>query len=152
MATFYRIVGSHRAKSALDGEGAPKNGGRWNPQGIPVAYLTESRALAALEIIVHFGRDVVQASWSVIGADVPDEMIAEISPRKLPAGWGDMDSLSVSQKFGADWVRGGENLAILLPSAVIPEERIMLINVRHPDFPKVIVSQPQPFYFDRRLG
>lgn len=152
MAIFYRIVGIQRATTALDGEGARKMGGRWNPQGIPVAYLTESRALAALEIMVHFGRDVALAAWFVIQADVPDEMIEESSLRKLPEGWDDLDSSSVSQRFGADWVRKGENLAILLPSAVIPEERIMMINVRHPDFPKVRASSPRPFLFDRRLG
>lgn len=152
MALFYRIVGSHRATTALDGEGALKKGGRWNPQGIPVAYLTESRALAALEIMVHFGRDVARAAWSVIEADVPDEMIDNVSLRSLPAGWDDLGSSSVSQKFGADWVRKEDSLAILLPSAVIPEERIMMINVRHPDFSKVRASRPKPFLFDRRLG
>ena len=75
MSVFYRIVGSHRAATALDGEGAAKMGGRWNSQGVAVAYLTESRALAALEILVHFGRDVALASWSVIETDIPDEMI-----------------------------------------------------------------------------
>lgn len=152
MPTFFRIVGSHRAATALDGEGARKMGGRWNPQGIPVAYLTESRSLAALEIMVHFGRDVARASWAAIEVEVPDEMIDSASLRKLPNGWDDRLSTSVSQAFGARWVQAGKSLALLLPSAVIPEERIMMINVRHPDFRKVKASEPRPFLFDSRLG
>ena len=152
MPVFYRIVGSHRAATALDGEGAGKMGGRWNPQGVPAAYLTGSRALAALEIMVHFGRDVAQASWSVIEVEVPDELIDSVSLRKLPAGWDDRASTAVSQQFGNRWLREGKSLAILLPSAVIPEERILMLNVRHPDFVKAKASKPQPFLFDRRLG
>jgi len=152
MAFYYRIVGTHRAATALDGEGARKMGGRWNPQGVPAAYLTESRALAALEIMVHFGRDVARAAWSVIVAEVPDELIDEDSIGRLPDGWNDLSSSFASQKFGYEWLAAGRSLAILLPSVVIPEERIMMINVRHPGFAEVKASAPVPFYFDPRLG
>ena len=151
MSVFYRIVGSHRAATALDGEGAAKMGGRWNSQGVAVAYLTESRALAALEILVQFGRDVALASWSVIEIDIPDEMIDRVSLRRLPVGWNDLESLAVSREFGADWIKKGKNLGVILPSAIIPEERILMLNVRHPDFAKLKVSKPRPFLFDHRL-
>jgi RES domain-containing protein len=136
----------------MDGEGARKMGERWNGQGVPVTYLTESRSLAALEIMVHFGRDVGRASWSVIQVEVPDEMIDSVSLRKLPEGWDDRASTSVSQKFGQRWVQSGKSLAILLASAVIPEERILMTNVRHPDLPKLRISRPHPVFFDQRLG
>lgn len=151
MADFYRIVGSHRAATALDGEGASKKGGRWNRPGTPVAYLTEARSLAALEILVHFGRDVAMAHWSVIAVSVLDEMIKSISLENLPEGWNDPDSQAVSQKVGADWVDGEESLGVLLPSVIIPEEKILMLNVLHPDFSKIAASPPVPFYFDPRL-
>jgi RES domain-containing protein len=152
MAVFYRIVGAHRAATALDGEGARKMGGRWNPRGVPVVYLAESRALAALEIMVHFGRDVALASWVVIGVEVPDAMIDSHSLKQLPTGWDDMASSSVSRAYGANWVNVGKSLSILLPSAVIPEERSMMINVSHESFSKIKATAPVPFYFDPRLG
>ncbi|MEP2776427.1 MAG: RES family NAD+ phosphorylase [Luteolibacter sp.] len=145
-------MATHRAATALDGEGARKMGGRWNPQGAPVAYLTEFRALAALEIMVHFGRDVLGASWSVIEAEVSDDMIDSPSLRKLPSGWNDLASSSVSQKYGGRWIAAGKGLAMRLPSAIIPEEHILMLNVKHPDFAKVKVSKPRPFLFDHRLG
>lgn len=152
MAVFYRIVGSHRASSAMDGEGARKMGGRWNPPGIPVAYLTESRALAALEILVHTGRTGVHLSWVVIEAEVPARLTDVVSLVDLPAGWDDLTSPSVSRKFGAEWVQRGERAAILLPSVIVPDERILMLNVRHPDFRKIVFSAPKSFLFDQRLG
>lgn len=152
MPVFYRIVGSHRAASAMDGEGARKMGGRWNPPGIPVAYLTDSRALAALEILVHAGRAGVHLSWVVIEAEVPARMIDEVSLSALPAGWDDISSPSASRRFGADWVQRSERAAILLPSAIVPDERIVMLNVKHPDFRKIEFSPPKPFFFDQRLG
>lgn len=152
MPAFYRIVGSRRAATAMDGEGARKMGGRWNPPGIPVAYMTESRALAALEILVHTGRAAAHLSWVVIEAVVPAKMIEVVSLSALPKGWDDIASPSVSRKFGADWVQRGESAAILLPSAIVPEERVLMLNVRHPDFPKLVFSAPKPFLFDDRFG
>lgn len=152
MAVFYRIVGSHRATTALDGEGARKFGGRWNPAGVPVAYLTESRALSALEILVHFGRDVAKASWKLVEIDIPEDLIEEISFSKLPKGWNDLSSPMVSKRLGADWVEGASAVALLLPSAIIPEERIVMLNVRHPGISKIKSSKPVPFFFDPRLG
>lgn len=151
MATFYRIVSSHRAATALDGEGARKMGGRWNPPGMPVAYLTTSRALAALEIMVHFGRDVALASWCVIEVQVPDDLSETISKNRLPKGWNDLKSTAVSQKFGAKWAVSKRSLALILPSTIIPEENIMMLNVLHPDFSKIKASAPVPFRFDPRL-
>ncbi|QTN31705.1 RES domain-containing protein [Akkermansiaceae bacterium] len=152
MAVFYRIVGKHRAATAMDGEAARKMGGRWNPQGVPAAYLTESRALAALEILVHAGWDAVRLPWVVITVDVPGEITDSATPRNLPAGWDDLESPSPSRNFGAGWLERSASAAILLPSAIIPEERILMVNVRHPDFVKIKISQPQPFHFDRRSG
>lgn len=127
-------------------------GGRWNPQGVPVVYLSGSRALAALEIMVHFGRDVALASWVVSEVEIPDEMIDSYPLKNLPTGWDDLASPSISQAFGATWINSKKNLAILLPSAIIPEERSMMVNVRHRDFPNIKASVPVPFYFDPRLG
>jgi RES domain-containing protein len=152
MPTFYRIVGSHRAATALDGEGAKRMGGRWNPQGIAAVYLTESRALAALEIMVHFGREVVNASWAIIEVEVPSSLIASISSKDLPHGWNDRNSLAVPQQFGRKWLEAGKSTAILLPSAIISQESILLLNPLHPDFTKISSSHPTEFFFDARLG
>ncbi len=136
----------------MDGEGARMKGGRWNAPGVAVVYLGDSRALAALETLVHAGREAVLWDWRVISIVVPDEMIDRPDVTELPPGWDAQPSSIVAQKFGTDWVRRGTNPAILLPSAVIPVENSLILNVEHPDVSKIEISPPEPFLFDRRLG
>ena len=117
-----------------------------------MAYLAESRALSALEILVHLGRDAVRMRWALVSAELPEDFIETPDPSDLPMGWDALPSSRVSQEFGANWAVSGRSLAIRLPSAVIPEERNLMINVNHPDFPKLRLHAPQAFLFDRRLG
>lgn len=49
----YRLVAPKWAASALNGEGARLYGGRWNSPGRAMVSLSTSRALAALELLVH---------------------------------------------------------------------------------------------------
>jgi RES domain-containing protein len=136
----------------MDGEDTRRVGGRWNPPGIPVVYMSVSRALVALESLVHAGRDVIQLDWSVISADVPEDWIEKTEVGNLPLGWNALPSSLVSSEFDAEWVRAGRRLAILLPSAIIPEEQVLMLNVWHPDFPKLEITPPRNFRFDHRLG
>lgn len=152
MARFFRIVKAAWADTAMNGEGARINGGRWNPPGIPVVYLADSRALATLEILVHLGRKAVSLDWRIITAEVPDGMLELTTSASMPVGWDALPSSLISRKIGADWARQGKKPAILLPSAVIPTENTLLLNVRHPEFQSLKFSKPERFLFDRRLG
>jgi RES domain-containing protein len=87
MAAFFRIVQTQWAASAMTGEGARLYGGRWNPQGLPAVYLAESRALAALEILVHAPREVLHLDWTIIEVEVPDDRIEPVDPEMIPTDW-----------------------------------------------------------------
>ena len=152
MARFFRITKAKWVATAMNGDGAKISGGRWNPPGVSVVYLGDSRALAALEILVHTGREAVSWDWRVITVDIPDELIDMPDASKLPDGWDAVPSSIASMKFGADWVSEGRNPAILLPSAVIPAENALILNVRHPAMGRVKISTPEPFLFDARLS
>jgi RES domain-containing protein len=150
MATFYRIVQAHWAASAMTGEGARLHGGRWNPSGVPVVYLADSRALAALEIIVNAPREVTLLSWRIIEVEVPDDSIETVKPDALPGDWQALPSSPGAKHHGARWLQTGA-LALKLPSAVIPEEFTLLLNPLHPEFMKLRVSEPKVFRFDPRF-
>lgn len=152
MALFYRIVQEQWAATALDGEGARRWGGRWNLPGVAAVYLAESRALAALEIVVHAPREALRLDWSVIQLEIPDIQIERISASDLPENWQAQPSSREAQAFGASWLRMGEKLALRLPSVVIPEEFSLLINPFHPLMKGLAPSKPQPFRFDSRLA
>lgn len=152
MPLFYRIVQDHWAATALDGEGARLYGGRWNSPGVAAVYLAESRALAALEILVHAPREALRLNWFVIELEVPDSLIDTAPPSKLPAEWRLQPSSRQAQDFGTRWLRDYRNLSLLLPSVVIPEEKSLLLNPLNPAMRDLKPGPPRPFSFDPRLA
>jgi RES domain-containing protein len=152
MALFYRIVQEQWAATALDGEGARRYGGRWNLPGVAAVYLAESRALAALEILVHAPREALRLNWLVIELEIPDSRIELIPTSSLPENWRAQPSSRAAQAFGASWLRSGTNLALQVPSVVIPEEKSLLLNPFHPLMSDLVPGAPLPFSFDSRLA
>lgn len=150
MATFYRIVQAEWAASAMTGEGARMFGGRWNPPGVPAVYLADSRALAALEIIVNAPREVSALAWRIIEVEVPEELIETVRTAALPSDWQALPSSPGARLHGGRWLQSG-GLGLKLPSAVIPEEFTLLLNPQHPEAGKLRVSEPKVFRFDPRV-
>lgn len=150
MATFFRIVQAEWAASAMTGEGARLFGGRWNPAGVPAVYLAESRALAALEIVVHAPREAMRLEWRLIEVEVPDEWIEVVKPGDLTADWQALPSSPGARRFGGEWLKTGM-LALRLPSVVIPEESTLLLNPRHSNAVGLNLSEPKEFRFDPRV-
>lgn len=151
MGAFFRIVQAQWSASAMSGEGARRWGGRWNPPGIAAVYLAESRALAALEILVHAQREAIRLEWNVIEVEISDDLISLANPADLPTDWRALPSSPGARRFGEEWLRHGKSVALSLPSVLVPEERVLLVDPLHPDFIKLRVSEPQVFRFDPRL-
>lgn len=151
MALWFRIVQERWATTAMDGEGARLHGGRWNPPGLAAAYLAESRALAALEILVHAPREALRLEWRVIAVEVPDEAIKNAAAKQLPAGWRDQPSSPEARRFGGSWLARSGELAMALPSVIVPQERTLLVNPRHPAATKLKAAKAERFVFDPRL-
>ncbi len=151
MALWYRIVQERWAATAMDGEGARLHGGRWNPPGLAAVYLAESRALAALEILVHAPREALRLEWRVIAVEVPDDAIRVMAAKHLPEGWRDQPSAPGARRFGAAWLAKEGELAMALPSVVVPQERTLLVNPRHPAAAKLKGAKAERFVFDPRL-
>ena len=152
MPLFYRIVQEQWAKNALDGEGARRWGGRWNLPGVAAVYLAESRALAALEILVHAPREALKLNWVVIELEIPESLIDTVPFARLPMNWQLQPSSHYAQAFGARWLRDSRNLALQLPSVIIPEEKSLLLNPRYPAMRDLKPGKPQTFSFDPRLA
>jgi len=151
MAKFYRLVQQQWAASVRNGEGARLYGGRWNPVGLPAVYLAGSRALAALEVVVHAPRQVLRMEWSLFEVEIPDEWIESSAHLKLPADWQHRPDSLGAQALGGEWLKRGKGVALQLPSVIIPEEAVILVNPMHPDAPKLGWSDGRVFRFDERL-
>lgn len=133
----------------LDGEGARLWGGRWNSVGLPVVYASDSLALAALEVLVHLPRIERRRDelppYLAIGLEIPDALIADpLFPAGIPS--------DESPALGDAWIASQSSLALIVPSRVIPVERTVLLNPRHPAMAGVRVAVTEPFVFDDRLG
>jgi RES domain-containing protein len=132
----------------LDGEGARLWGGTWNSPGLPMVYLSSSLALAALEVLVNLPPRQRQPSefppLVALAVDIDPENVADPG---LPA----RQEVAKSRTYGDSWLRSASSLGLSVPSRVIPLERNILLNPRHPAMASVKVAVTEPFVFDDRL-
>jgi len=146
---IWRIMRPAYADDPLSGAGAARFGGRWNSIGVPMTYASTGRALAVLEMLVHVRREQIPVDALLLPVDVPDHSIIELGD--LPMGWNGIPYGETSRQAGNRWIQQGLSLAMLVPSAVLPEERNILINPAHSQFGKIRVGKPELGAFDRRL-
>jgi RES domain-containing protein len=139
----------------FDGAGALRFSSRWHRADgvLRLVYTSEALSLAALELLVHTEPDLAPADLLATAVDLPDGLaIRELSPAELPAGWAAEPAPPSLQVIGTDWLRSGVTPLLRVPSAIIPEEWNVLINVAHPVVASSLVPAAQrPFSFDSRL-
>jgi RES domain-containing protein len=147
---LWRICRDRWAVSGFDGKGARQTGGRWNRKGEAVVYT--SLALAALELFVHLDPSEMPDDLVTIALDVPDDVaIRRISKSDLPRNWRNYPAPERLKEIGSKWIRTGEELLMIVPSAVVPLETNVLINPAHADFARCSAGSPAPFHFDPRM-
>ncbi len=141
--TVWRLA--RAAYPALDGEGARRVGGRWNRPGTAVVYTSAHLSLAVLEALVHTDPDLLPADLVAFEIDVPDDLAA---PALLADDGRDAEA---SAAVGTAWAAAGP-AALLVPSVLVPRERNVLVNPRHPEARRVRIVGQEPFAFDPRLA
>lgn len=137
----------------LTGQGAARDGQRWNQPGQRAVYLGLTAEITVLEVLVHLN-GVLSAPLVLSGYDVPDApgLIANADPTSLPEGWNAIPHGQASAAFGGDWLRAGQQLGLVLPSVVVPQARNLLLNPLHPAMAQVTLVHQEPFQLDARLG
>jgi RES domain-containing protein len=149
MVRAWRIVSAGWAKTAFDGEGARLYGGRWNSPGRPAIYLAGSRALAALETLVHMSPSIAARQKFIrFEVGIPKSLVNQLD--KEPNTFQPFVGAD-TQATGNHWLDEVRGLALRVPSAVIPEEHNYLLNPAHPRFNEIEIGQPEPFALDSRL-
>jgi RES domain-containing protein len=148
----WRICKAEHAATAFTGEGALLYAGRWHHPGTRVVCCSESRALAALEQLVHLHRNRLPPHFVCFGVEIPDGVaIAKVRIEDLPAGWRRQPGPPGLRDIGTRWVESGRTVVLQVPSVVVPEEHNFLVNPRHPDFGRLSIGDAEPFEFDERL-
>jgi RES domain-containing protein len=147
----WRLVKTKYASTAWDGEGARVHGGRWNSVGAAAVYGADSAALAVLEVLVHLHDVRPFSAYSLVSAEVPDALIEDFDPKRLPGDWDTFPAPPQLQVLGDAWLSAGRGLALRVPSAVLREGTNLLINPSHARFARITMNEPRPFRFDSRL-
>jgi RES domain-containing protein len=148
----WRICKAEHAPMAFTGEGAMLYPGRWHHAGTAVVYCSESRALAALEQLVHLHRNRLPPHFVCFGVTIPVGIaIRDVRIEDLPAEWRYQPAPLELRDIGTRWAESGETVVLQVPSAVVPGEHNFLVNPRQPDFGRLTIGDAEPFEFDERL-
>ena len=116
-----------------------------------MVYCSESRSLAALELFVNLAPNSMPRELVFIPADVPEQFLTAVKPADLPSNWRDYPAPDAVKDIGTQWVEQKTCAALLVPSAVMPDERNILLNPEHTDFTKIKIGKPNRFVFDARM-
>ncbi len=147
----YRI-GKWKYLDDLSGMGAKLWGGRWNKEGIPVVYTSEHLSLAVLELLANQIRNLVDETYGYIEIEIPDQVSHySISIKDLKTNWRDGFYDPSTIDIGSDWLKDRSSLLLSVPSAVLMQEKNILINPQHPDFQSVRITEKSALALDGRV-
>jgi RES domain-containing protein len=105
-----------------------------------------------LETLVHVEPTSVPPDLTSYEIDVPERVwIETASYSSLPPDWHDTPGHPASRALGDAWLARGDTVALIVPSAVVPGERNVLINPHHHDARAITIVRALPFRFDLRL-
>jgi RES domain-containing protein len=152
----------------LSGEGARRNGARWNSVGVRAVYAAFTISTAVLESLAHLGGRKPPQDRYLVAIDVPDRLfnhraygVKHFAVSSLPALWDAQPAHQVSQLWGdallnaASATRGKKGLppiGFAVPSVLVEENYYVVLNPRHPLVKKhVTASTVRAFAFDHRL-
>lgn len=147
----WRLSRFSSAGPTFDGEGARLFAGRWNHEGIPLIYTSEHLSLAAVELLVHLDLRHLRRTYYAFSVAVADELLETVFPKQLPPDWDAKEPPDATRDLGSEWARSLRSLGFVVPSVVIPAERNVLLNPRHPRFAELLIEGPTPFAFDARM-
>ncbi len=147
---LYRITKKKYADD-LSGYGAKITGGRWNRKDIPALYLAESQSLTILETIVHCHDINDLNNRLILFIEVPDNLTNILDQSILPEDWNKKPWHNFTVNFGSEWLISNKNLLLKLPSAVVPDENIFMINPKYSEVSKIKTTIRKIFKPDHRL-
>lgn len=149
--TAWRLVQARFATEAFSGEGARLYGGRWNHRGFRMVYTAGTLSLAALELLVHLEAPKRMAAYVQIPVQFEDTLCCTLERKALPPDWKAHPAPASTRDIGTEWLQTAVSAVLAVPSVIVPDETLFLLNPQHPDFPAIHIGSPAPFQVDPRL-
>jgi RES domain-containing protein len=154
MQRIYRLTKARYADTAFSGEGSMRYDGRWHRRGIRIVYASDAPASALLEVIAHTeAHSRLQHDYVLFEVRLdPDEHLLTVGSDMLPDDWRAVPWPTSTQEIGTFWHEEQASVVLDVPSAVVPRQRNVLVNVAHPRFNELQIQEPEPFEIDSRLA
>ena len=134
---------------ALSGDGAARQGGRWNPPGVAVIYTSAAYEGTLLEALAR--AEIGRIPTGLFASRIllpPDAEVLTFDEAAHP----DWRRRVFSHEVGREWVDSRRSLALVVPSLVArPWGRNVVLNPGHPDFARVRVAEVVDVRWDPRL-
>ena len=151
---LWRVAAETRSYCAddLSGGGAAARPGRWNDSGEHVVYSAPSVAMAVLETAAHVDHSGLPLDRFLVEIDVPGKVWRArevLDASQLPASWAAIPAGIASVRIGSRWLREARSPILLVPSVIVPEDCIALINPAHPKSSGITATVKRPFEFNR---
>jgi RES domain-containing protein len=138
----------------VSGTGAKITGGRWNRPGRPVLYCANTPSLACLETLVHLGTSGLPFNRYLVSVDIPAAVWKARrteTPNSLPVGWDACPVGKVSLDFGDNWLASGSSAVLVVPSSIVIEDPVILVNPLHPQAKGITATNVRKWIYDPRL-
>lgn len=150
MTRLWRCVPRKYMDEAYQGLGGLHVDGRWHNAGRPIVYASTSPGTAVLEALVH-GGDLLHlvTTHVLVGAHLPDKAIVDADD--LPPEWNAVPFIEATQVLGDAWLQGGRSVALRVPSAVVPDDNVLL-NPLHEGFSRLEVDGDAVEWDPRLVG
>ena len=151
---LWRIAAETRKYPATDlsGGGAASSPGRWNNDKEPVVYSAPAIAMAVLETAAHVDDSGLPLNRYLVEIDVPDDVWAkreQIDIAKLPPTWAAIPAGRASVKVGSNWLSSLTSPILMVPSVIVPEEWVSLINPKHSEASRITAKLVRLFEYNR---
>ena len=151
MSLLYRIIRDKYRHIPLSIEGSRLFGGRWNPKGVGVLYVTSTPELGLVETLAHAPSvryEDLPTYW-VFSVEVPDD-IRYVRRDELPEYWQEQ-TYERTQGWLKDWLAAPDQLGVGIPSVLVPLSYNVLLHPAHSLFNQIRVISQEIQPVDRRL-
>ncbi len=153
-ATLWRLATETRDYKAndLSGMGAAASPGRWNNKGEPVIYCARTISLAVLETAAHIDDSGLPQNKFIVEISVPAAIWKsrkQLKGKILDPAWAAIPPGRASTDIGSTWIKTMTSALLLVPSVVVKEEYVVLINPRHPDATGITASTIRPYEYNK---
>lgn len=105
-----------------------------------------------LELYVRFGGLHSQDKWVITEFEIPIDIALESwSFEDLPFGWNLSQYQHVAQHLGDQFLEMKEQVGVMVPSVLIPQEYHVMLNPLHPDIKDIHIVGVEEMGKDLRI-